>query len=273
MSIPALAERAEERVRQLEQKIQQMDANEIERNSKLAQALAALDRLQTQVQSLGGGSEAQTVQIQQFKEAMERMYRDLEMRLNALEGQLKLFQSELSRALMKVAPGLEKERAAFQKGLDFVQTAQYAQAVAAFQQFMKQNPKSPQTAEALFWIGECRYASRDFQQAIKDYQKLADQFPKAALTPTAVLKQGDSFLNLAMKEEAKIFWNKLIREYPSSTEAQQARNKLESLSKTGTAITLPAPPAVFTPNPTPAPESPSNVPIPPQPRPTPAEDF
>lgn len=270
MSSPALAERMDERVRQLEQKIQQMDAGEIGRNSKLAQALAALDRLQTQMQSLGGGTEAQTVQLQQFKEAMERMYRDLEMRLNALEGQLKLFQSELSRALAKVAPGLEKERAAFQKGLDFVQTAQYAQAVAAFQQFMKQNPKSPQTAEALFWIGECRYASRDFQQAIRDYQKLVEQFPKAALTPTAILKQGDSFLNLAMKEEAKVFWNKLIREYPSSTEAQQARNKLESLSKTGTAITTPTPPP---PAPTPAPESPSSVQIPPPPRPTPAEDF
>lgn len=269
MSSFARAQRTDERVRQLELKLQQMDANEIQRNSRLAEAFAALDRLQTQVQSLGGGTEAQTVQLQQFKESMERMYRDLEMRLNGMEGPLKLFQSELSRALSKVAPGLEKERTAFQKGLDFVQTGQYTQAAAAFQQFLKQYPKSPQTAEALFWIGECRYASRNFQEAIKDYQKMVERFPKAALTPMAILKQGDSFLNLAMKEEAKIFWNKLIREYPSSTEAQQARNKLESLTKTGTAITTPTP-APEVPPPTAPPPVPSSMPPSPPP---PAENF
>ncbi|MDZ4224843.1 MAG: tol-pal system protein YbgF, partial [bacterium] len=129
----------------------------------------------------------------------------------------------------------------FQRGLDYVQRAEYQQGITAFQQFLKLYPKSPQKDEAQFWIAECRYGTKDFTQAIKDYQKFVELYPKSSHAPQAVLKQGDSFLNLQMKDEAKVFYKKLAQDYPRSQEAAQARGKLAALENTGIAPTAPSP--------------------------------
>ena len=264
---PALAKDSDDRIKALEEKWSQYEASKIDQNSKLAEAISQIDKLKTDIQALGGGSEAQNVQMKQMQEGMERHYRDLEMRLNAVEGQLKLLQDQLNRAIASVAPKIAQEGKEFQKGLDLIQKGEYAQAIAAFQQFSKQYPKSPMRDDAVFWIAECRYSMKDYSQAIKDYQKFVEQFPKSVKAPSAVLKQGDSFVNLQMKEEAKVFYKKLIQDYSKSEEAAQAQGKLAALEKPGTSplptpVPTPAVPSIPTPVPAPAP-APTPVTTPP----------
>lgn len=265
---PAFAADIDNRVKSLEDRWAQYDAGKIEQNSRLAEAIAQIDRLKSEIQALGGGTETQSVQMKQLQDSLDRHYRDLEMRLNAVESQLKFFQDELNRTVAKVAPQIAEEGKEFQKGLTQVQNGDYTGAISSFQQFGKQYPKSPNRADALFWIADCRYSLRDYTQAIKDYQKFVEQFPKSPKSPQAVLKQGDAFLNLQMKEEAKVFWNKVTQDYPRSEEASIAKAKLASLQKTGTAPTTQPTPVTPVPLP-PASEEITIIPIPPSTTPSP----
>lgn len=211
-------------------------------NGNLAETEAKFDRIQTDLQELRGTLETQTVLLKQLETKSDRNYRDMEMRLQALEAQIKLFSGALDQALAKVSPATAQEFNKFQNALNLVQSTEYAKALPAFQQFLQAYPKSPHKPEALFWIAECRYASGDFSQAIKDYQKYVLTYPKSAKAPMTVLKQGDAFLHLNMSNEAKVFFKKVIQDYPNSEEAAQARGKLAALENGGeTAAPLPQP--------------------------------
>lgn len=203
--------------------------------TQLASMAAQLERIEAEVRLLSGGSEGQSVQMKQLQQSMESRYRDLEMRIVAIEGQIKLFQQELKQAIAIVNPKLEQERKELEKGLGLMGQTKYKEAIQAFEQFLKKYPKSLSKGEALFWIAESREAMGESSLAIKDYQKFVTLYPKSDKAPLAILKQGEAFLKLNMKKEAKVFWEKLIKEYPQSTEASQAKSKIASLEETGTA--------------------------------------
>lgn len=230
-------------------------------NGNLAETEAQFDRIRTDLQELHGGLETQTVLMKQLETKSDRNYRDMELRLQSLEAQIKLFQGALDQALAKVSPAAAQEFNKFQNGLTLVQNSEYAKALPAFQQFLQQYPKSPHKPSALFWIAECRYALGDFAQAIKDYQKYVLAYPKSDKTPMAVLKQGDGFLRLNMPTEAKVFFKKVVQDYPNSEEASQARGKLAALEK-GVETAAPLPPPVVSPTPSPTPVAPSPAPTP-----------
>lgn len=234
-----------------------------DQNGNLAETEAKFDRIQTDLQYLHGTLETQTVLLRQLETKSDRNYRDMEMRLQALEAQIKLFSGALDQALTKVSPATAQEFNKFQNALNLVQRTEYAKALPLFQQFLQQYPKSPHKPEALFWIAECRYALGDFSQSIKDYQKYVLTYPKSDKAPMTVLKQGDAFLHLNMTNEAKVFFKKVIQDYPNSEEAAQARGKLAALENGGEAA-MPPPSQLPPPAPTP-------TPIPPAPKQEPSE--
>jgi TolA-binding protein len=55
------------------------------------------------------------------------------------------------------------------------------------------------------------------------------QHPKNERAPAAVLKIGLAFQQMGNKSEAKLAFQKVITDYPSSPEAAQAREKLQAL--------------------------------------------
>lgn len=208
---------------------------------KIAEFGAQLERLESQLQGIDGAAQTQNVQIQQLDAKMERNYRDLEMRLQALEGKVSLFQDTLNRAIVNLSPKLAQETKKFQSALDLVQRTEYSKAVSVFQEFISQYPKSPQVGESYFWIADCRFALKDYAQAIKDYQKFVEKNPKETKTPLAILKQGDAFIYLQMPEEAKAFYKKLVSEYTSTDEAAQAKGKLTALEQKKDVMLKPQP--------------------------------
>lgn len=73
------------------------------------------------------------------------------------------------------------------------------------------------------------YNDGKFEDAILEYQKLIDTYPKDKRVPEAYLRQGMALINLGRKDEAKFFLNALIDKYPNSNEAQTAREKLKTI--------------------------------------------
>ena len=104
----------------------------------------------------------------------------------------------------------------------------------------RKNSRSPKTArersktpantpEFIFSKADANYSDGQYEDAILEYQKLIDTYPKDKRVPAAYLKQGLSLINLGRKQEAKYFLNTLIDKYPDSKEAQTARDKLKTI--------------------------------------------
>jgi len=106
---------------------------------------------------------------------------------------------------------------------------EYENARELFRSFLKQHPKSKKGDNAQFWLGEIYYREKWYEKAILEYQKVIENYPKGNKTPSALLKQGFSFLNLDDKANARLILKELIRKFPDSNEANVAKNKLKTL--------------------------------------------
>ncbi len=58
---------------------------------------------------------------------------------------------------------------------------------------------------------------------------LWQQHPKSDRVPPALLKIGLTFLQMNNKSDARLFFQKIVNDFPSSPEAAQAREKLRIL--------------------------------------------
>lgn len=229
LSTPLFADSIERRLDDLENQLYELLQQRPAQNSGWASTQAKLDHMEAELRLLTGNLESQGVQRQHSEAGLQRRYQDIDLRLSALERQIHLMDTSLSRALKQIAPQLEKERQAYQQGLTHLQGGNAAEALKKFSQFKKLYPKSPLAAEADFWIGEAHFASGNYAQAIKEYQKYVTAEPLGELAARVLLQQGIAFLNLDMKKEGRPFFVKLVKEHPESEEAKAAQRQIDLL--------------------------------------------
>lgn len=102
----------------------------------------------------------------------------------------------------------------------------FADAVTAFETFIKNNPQSDYAANALYWIGECHYSMSDLPKAKDIFFKVAGSYPNSPKAPDALLKLGYTLSAMKEKEKATAIYESLIKSYPSSPAASKARERL-----------------------------------------------
>jgi len=100
---------------------------------------------------------------------------------------------------------------------------------SAFEQFLRDYPRSSLAGNALFWIGETFYNDGKFEYAIVKYQEVMEKFPKGAKAPDALLKMGLSLEKMGETEAAVAAFKKLQQDYPGSSQVDLARKKVLEL--------------------------------------------
>ena len=100
------------------------------------------------------------------------------------------------------------------------------QAALEFTEFVTQFPNHPQAAAAQNWIGEAYYRQRDYRQAIAEFQKTVDNYTQTAEVAEALLKIGLCKRALGDAAAARAAWAQLVKRYPKSEAAAQARGFL-----------------------------------------------
>jgi len=100
------------------------------------------------------------------------------------------------------------------------------QAALEFTEFVTQFPNHPQAAAAQNWIGEAYYRQRDYRQAIAEFQKTVDNYTQTAEVAEALLKIGLCKRALGDAAAARAAWAQLVKQYPKSEAAAQARGFL-----------------------------------------------
>jgi tol-pal system protein YbgF len=116
---------------------------------------------------------------------------------------------------------------AYAAGLANFRGREYGQAVLDFLDVVTKHPSHPLAPSAQYWIGEAYYLQYDYRQALVEFQRVLDwgslTNPKA---PEALVKAGLCYSNLREDARALAAWRRVLREFPNSPSADQARTLL-----------------------------------------------
>jgi tol-pal system protein YbgF len=102
------------------------------------------------------------------------------------------------------------------------------QAALEFTEFVTQHPTHPQAAAAQNYIGEAFYRQRDYRQAVTEFQKTVDNYTQPIALSEALLKIGLCPRALGVVAAARAAWERVVKEFPRTDAARQARTLLAS---------------------------------------------
>jgi tol-pal system protein YbgF len=98
---------------------------------------------------------------------------------------------------------------------------QYDKALQAFTGFLVRFPDHPYVENAMYWRGECFYATGVFARAVEQFEGQIARFPYGNKAPDALLKVGLSQEKAGSKEQAQKTFAELKDRYPKSDAARQ----------------------------------------------------
>jgi len=107
----------------------------------------------------------------------------------------------------------------------------YDLAIESFKLYRAQFPGSPLADNALYWIGECRYSQRKFEEAVDALDELILTYPQGDKAAAAYLKKGLAFVELGKKPEALAALKILVAKYPLEEESKIAQEKIRELTE------------------------------------------
>lgn len=125
------------------------------------------------------------------------------------------------------------ERAAYQRAFDMLKEGRYTMANAAFKEFLGRFPQSSYAGNAQYWLGESNYVTRQFDQAVIEFQSVLKNYADSNKVPDAMLKLGYTYYELRRFDEAKAILGELQKNHPQSTAARLAGKRLDRMKREG----------------------------------------
>jgi tol-pal system protein YbgF len=233
-------------------------------NESLIELASRIEQLQSETQMLRGEVETLRFETENSATRQRELYLDIDQRLQALETSQTRggfaapggnaggaagggFQGGGFDSGAGAAGGSAQQGGAFatqpqvsgsdqdnyQAAFDLIQARRYQDAGAAFANFLAAFPSSPLADNAQYWLAETLYVQRQFREALPEFQKVIDQFPQSAKIPDALLKVGYCNFELQQWNQARAALEQLTRQYPDTTAARLAAQRLERIAQEG----------------------------------------
>jgi len=105
----------------------------------------------------------------------------------------------------------------------------YQGAIVAFQNFIRQYPKSTLAPRAQYWIGDSYYNLRDFKLAIAGQQVLIRTYPDSSSVPDALLNIASSQIEMGETIAGRRTLEEVVARYPLSEAAEKAKRRLAGM--------------------------------------------
>ena len=102
-------------------------------------------------------------------------------------------------------------------------------AIDGFKMYREQFPESPLVDDSVYWIGECYFSQKKYEEAIQEFNELILNHPRGDKIPAAYLKKGLSLAELGKKEEALSVFKLLVSKFPLEEETKIAQQKIKEL--------------------------------------------
>ncbi len=125
--------------------------------------------------------------------------------------------------------GSISEQQLFQAARAQYSQGKFEQALRGFQDLLDQYPGSSLADDAQYMIGESYYNMKEFVDAVAEYDKVIKRYPDSDNIPGAHLKKAFALFSLGKKGQGVVELQLIVARYPNSKEAQIARQKLAEL--------------------------------------------
>lgn len=121
------------------------------------------------------------------------------------------------------------ETKAYEDALAMFRKGEFGAASIAFTDFIKRNPKSGYVVPSLFWVGNAQYASRDYNNAIKNFNVLLSKAPNHMRAADSMLSVANCQLELKDIKAARKTLAEVVKTYPHTEAASAATERLAKL--------------------------------------------
>jgi tol-pal system protein YbgF len=132
-----------------------------------------------------------------------------------------------------VAAPSEAEKESYDKAFQAMKELRYADAAEDFQSFLTQYPESEYADNAVYWLGESYYVTRNYDIALESFERLMDDYPDSPKVPDALLKVGYTHYELKQWDKARAALLQVQQDYPDTTLARLAESRLRSMKMEG----------------------------------------
>ncbi len=196
---------------------------------------AVLD-LSTQIEALRGdlarvrGTDEQLARdISELQRRQKDLAQAVEQRLQVAEDRLKRVEPTKVTVDGREFTADPTEQRDFDAALAVFRRGDFPAAQNVFAEFVRRHPQSGYAPSARFWLGNARYANRDYKGAVEDFRALLQQAPDHARAPEAVLSIANCQIELKETAAARRTLQDLVAAYPQSEAASAARERLSRL--------------------------------------------
>lgn len=118
----------------------------------------------------------------------------------------------------------------YEGALILLRQGNFVEAANGFSTFLRMFSDSPLAANAQYWLGECYYGQRRFQEAIDEFERVFAFYPSSNKVPASLLKIAYAHLELQQPTMARSVFQQLVRTYPQSPEAGKAHDRLQEVN-------------------------------------------
>ncbi|OWQ53360.1 tol-pal system protein YbgF [Stenotrophomonas maltophilia] len=214
--------------------------------------LNQLNQLRTQLQALQSQVEQLQHDNEQLKQTGKDQYLDLDSRLNRLEGGAPVLPAAPAAAAPAPAASPKPataaserppsvhgdagslaasgdERTAYNVAFDSLKAGKYDDSAQLFMSFLELYPNGVYTPNALYWLGESYYATRNFPLAEAQFRDLISRYPTHDKASGGLLKIGLSQYGEGKVDQAQATLEQVVSTYPGSDAARTAQDRLQSI--------------------------------------------
>jgi tol-pal system protein YbgF len=218
--------------------------------------LAEFRKLQYEVRQMkagggGAGGPARLADVSSELEALREQIAQLEGRLEVNEHQVQEALEEAKKARLAAsggaalaAPGTDdptaglptevpasEEVRSYRAAYDAWRGDDHQQCIDRFGQFLQSFPTSQYADDASFWLADCYFKQGDLKAAILRFDDVATRYPKSDKASEALYRQGEALLKLGPNfgKAAEKAFDRVVKEYPDSRRAEDARQQLKLL--------------------------------------------
>ena len=197
----------------------------------LTEMLRNVEALQSEVRQLRGQVEELDNELRNLRARQRDQFRHLDERMAMVEGGARVDRTPQPEPLPDIgeAPPPADEQRAYEAAFELLMSGDYDAAIPRLERFMEQYPDGSYSANALYWLGEAKYANRDYEGALVDFEAVRSRFGDSDKAGDALLKVGYSHFELGNSDQARAALEEVVARYPGTTLSRLAQDRLRRL--------------------------------------------
>jgi tol-pal system protein YbgF len=214
-------------------------------NQSLVELSSGLEALRSETAMLRGEIETLRFETENSDSRQRELYVDVDRRLQQLEtaprapisspgasvqpdaGAFGAAPAGAAAAAAARPTGSDQQN--YQAAFDLIQARKYEEANTAFTSFLSQFPTSPLADNAQYWLAETHYVRGQYDDALPEFRKVLETYPQSAKLPDALLKVGFCQAELGDRAAARTSLQEVMRQFPDTTAARLASQRLDRL--------------------------------------------